>query len=565
MELRNQKISDLLDELSKDGLLTEAQVNQAKSSAKAKSLPLDDLVISMGLMSEKDFSSRLARKLGIANISLESYQPDPKSLKLITTEQAHKWQFIPLFEIEGKLTVATANPLDFNTLDDARQKLNLDIECILSSKNDITNAIKQFYGELPVAKANSQSIDIVHYSAESNGESDDKISDISFLASNTVSIVDQLLQNAFLSRASDIHLEPTREGLKVRLRIDGMLEQLDLIPLSAHAAVLSRIKIIGGMDVAEHRIAQDGRTHIKIKGQELDLRIATYPTIFGEAAAIRLLLKEKLISLEDIGLMSADMVILEKIIHQPHGIFLVTGPTGSGKTSTLYAALQKIDRDKNHVLSVEDPVENEIAGVSQTQINVKAGVTFASALRSALREDPDIILLGEIRDQETAQIAFRAAMTGHLVLSTLHTNSAVGTIARLVDLDIENYLISSTLLGVLAQRLVRRLCQFCKEPTTITPEFAFRTGDKAQAITQAFSAKGCNQCHSRGFQGRIGIFELLAINDEFRVLITTSAHEIRMKEKAAALGFRSMLDDGIDKIKLGLTTQEEVLRVCGEK
>jgi len=566
MELRERKITELVDDLVQEGVLTAAQVVTAQARKKEKNQDLDEALISLGFITEKDFCSRFARKLSIANIALDSFQPDPKALKLITSAQALRWQFIPLFEIEGKLTIATANPLDLNTLDEAGQKLNLDIECILTTKDDIKKAIEQHYGQKLDTSERAQPIDIVHYGMDNRSNTPAvKDADIEALGSNTVLLVDKLLQNSFMARASDIHLEPTRNGLLVRARVDGMLEQLDMIPKASHEPVLSRIKILGGMDVAEHRVPQDGRTHIKIRGKELDLRIATYPTIHGEAAAIRLLSKEMLITLEDIGLLPHDLAILEKIIHQPHGIFLVTGPTGSGKTTTLYAALQKVDRSKNHVLSVEDPVENEIEGVSQTQINVKAGVTFAAALRSSLREDPDVIMVGEIRDQETADIAFRAAMTGHLVLSTLHTNGAIATIGRLTDLGIETYLIGSTLLGVMAQRLVRRTCQHCKEERPLPQEFVTRIGSKISQVSKAFYGKGCKECAMRGYKGRLGLFELIAIDDEIRILINTKAPEVRLQEKAATLGFHTMLEDGIEKVKAGLTTPEEVLRICGEK
>lgn len=567
MNLRAQKIEELVEELIRDGLITSSQLEQARARAMGGEQELDEILIGIGAIPEKVLITRLARKLGIANISLLSYQPDPKALKLVTPDQAVNWQIIPLFEVEGKLTVATANPLDLENLDDARQKLSLDIECILASRNDVKQALKKHYGEKPINKKADQKIEIVHYGLEEQdqaAESEDH-STVQVLASNTVSIVDALLQNAFLARASDIHMEPTRDGLKVRIRVDGILEQLDMIPSALQAAALSRIKIIGGMDVAEHRIPQDGRTHLKIKGRDIDLRIATYPTIFGESAAIRLLSKKSLITLEDIGMLPRDLEILKRIISKPHGIFLVTGPTGSGKSTTLYAALQKVNRVTNHVLSVEDPVENEIEGVGQTQINLKAGVTFATALRASLREDPDIMMVGEIRDQETAEIAFRAAMTGHLVLSTLHTNSPSATVGRLVDLGLEPYLIASSLLGVMAQRLVRRICQSCREVAPIPPELLFSIREKGIAIHTAFKGAGCSLCGMRGFKGRIGLFEIIELDDEIRILINSRAPEVRIREKSTTMGFHTILEDGIEKIRMGLTTPDEVLRVSGEK
>jgi type II secretory ATPase GspE/PulE/Tfp pilus assembly ATPase PilB-like protein len=382
------------------------------------------------------------------------------------------------------------------------------------------------------------------------------------LANQVVSSVDQLLQAALQQRASDIHLEPTREGLKIRFRIDGVLEQFAILPPHMQESILSRIKIMGSMDVAEHRISQDGRTRLRIGEREFDIRIATYPTLYGEAAAIRILSKEDVISLDSLGFSPKDHATFEKMIHKPHGIILVTGPTGSGKTTTLYTALQNIDRNKSHVLSVEDPIENEIDGVDQTQINTRAGVTFATALRAMLRQDPDVIMVGEIRDRETAEISLGAAMTGHLVLSTLHTNTAIGAIARLHDLGIETYLISATLLGVIAQRLVRRVCQSCKEEVVVPRELIMALGPKAVNV-KTYHGKGCSECDNRGFKGRIGLYEFVEIDEEFRVLINNHAPDVRLREKAAMSGFHSILEDGIDKINQGLTTIEEVIRVCG--
>lgn len=577
MSLRTRSIISVVQDLAKEGLISSEQLalamdqntkeTQANPNEKSDLKDLGEYLVQTGYLTEKEFNDRLARKAGIRALSLSDHPPDFAALKALHPNQINKWQIVPLTDAKGRFTIATADPFDIATLDEVKVGFGRSFDSVLVSKREIEEALRSYFSggkkaEAPQDPTNNEE------SEESGSdylmpdpvarkkaiEKESKLTD-------TIHIVDKMFNAAVKERASDLHLEPTREGLKIRFRVDGILELHKTFPVSMQSAILSRIKIIGAMDVAEQRIPQDGRTTLTIDGENIDLRIASYPTLFGEAAAIRLLSK-KLITLDDLGFNEQNRKAIEDIIHKPHGIFLVTGPTGSGKTTTLYAALQRIDRQKHHVLSAEDPVENEIEGVAQTQINVKAGVTFAAALRSMLRQDPDVIMLGEIRDQETADIALRAAMTGHLVLSTLHTNTAIGAMARLTDLGVETYLISSTLLGVIAQRLVRRICQACKEIAPIAPESLRALGPKAEGLV-AFKGRGCTQCGMRGFSGRIGIYELIKIDEEFRVLINTHAPEIRLKEKAAAAGFTTMMEDGIEKIRKGVTTVEEVLKVCG--
>lgn len=596
MSLRTRNIVSVVQDLAKEGLISSEQLAsameqntkemQATPNEQKTLMDLGEYLVTQGYLTEKDFNNRLARKAGIRALSLTDHQPDFAALKSVHPNQINKWRVLPIVDPKGRFTIATADPFDLAILDEVKAEFGRPFDCVLASKSEIETALRYFLtGEKPPeVKVQTQTPE----GEEQDGENQE--GEVSILTkevekdpvpdyqmpeptlrkatiekesklTDTIGIVDQMFNAAVNERASDIHLEPTREGLKIRFRVDGILELHKTFPVSMQSAILSRLKIIGGMDVAEQRIPQDGRTTLTIDGKNIDLRIASYPTLFGEAAAVRMLSKN-LITLDDLGFNAQNRDAIEYIIHRPYGIFLVTGPTGSGKTTTLYAGLQRIDRNKHHVLSAEDPVENEIEGVAQTQINVKAGVTFAAALRSMLRQDPDVIMLGEIRDQETADIALRAAMTGHLVLSTLHTNTAIGAVARLVDLGVETYLISSTLLGVIAQRLVRCICQHCKEPSAIPPEAVRILGPKSQGM-KAFKGKGCTQCNMRGYSGRIGIYELIKVDEEFRVLINTHAPEVRLKEKAAAAGFNTMIEDGIDKINRGITTVEEVLKVCG--
>lgn len=551
MSLRTQKIILIAQELAKSGQISQEQLQQA---LEAKDIA--QFLVKQSLITGKDLNDRLATKAGITAVSLANFNPDAALLKTIQPDQAKRWKIFPHQEKSGKLVVATSDPFNLAVLDEARSELGRELDCVLASQEEIEASILLHYGKTnkSTATVSSETVEIVSYQTPTLESAS--------AANQIVSSVDQLLQAALQERASDIHLEPTREGLKVRFRIDGVLEQHQTLPRDMQEAILSRIKIMASMDVAEHRVTQDGRTRIRIAGKESDIRIAIYPTMYGEAAALRILSKSDLISLDSLGFLGKDRDIFEKLIHQPHGILLVTGPTGSGKTTTLYAALQKIDRNKSHVLSVEDPIENEIEGVDQTQINPKVGITFPTALRAMLRQDPDVIMVGEIRDQETAEISVGAAMTGHLVLSTLHTNTAIGAIARLNDLGVESYLIAATLLGVVSQRLVRRICQFCKRPAPIAPNSLIALGPYADNL-QAYQGTGCAECEGRGLKGRIGIFELVEVDDEFRILINNHAPDVRLKEKSAAAGFHSILEDGIKKISQGLTTVEEVLKVCG--
>jgi len=588
--MRTSKIVSIAQDLAREGIINSDQLagvmeqetkeQQTKPGSKNDLADLGEFLVSKGYITQKQFNDRLAKKAGIKALSLLESEPDFPALKAIKKELINKWRIVPVKDAKGRFLIATADPFDLKVLDEVKAELKRPFDCVVASKHEIEDALyffitgKKREAEAPPQEELSEGTSATEQEkeveaaseSETTAEAEPQIARKLIIEkegklSDTVRVVDQLFEAAMNERASDMHLEPSREGLKIRFRIDGNLELHKTFPSSMQGTILSRIKIIGGMDVAEQRLPQDGRTTVTIHGQNVDVRIASYPTLFGEAAAVRLLSKN-LITLDQLGFSEVNRIAMESILHRPFGIFLVTGPTGSGKTTTLYAGLQRIDRQKHHVLSVEDPVENEIEGVAQTQINAKAGITFAVSLRSMLRQDPDVIMVGEIRDQETADIALRAAMTGHLVLSTLHTNTAIGAIGRLKDLGVETYLISSTLLGVIAQRLVRRICQNCKEPVAVSAEQILALGPKAEGL-RAFQGKGCQKCHMRGFSGRIGIVELVKIDEEFRVLVNTNAPEVRLREKASAAGFETMLEDGIDKIRQGITTVDEVLKVSG--
>ena len=541
-------------------LITKDRLAVAKETQKNLGGSLEQVLIDKGFVSEEQILKALARKMSTSFVSLSKYKVDPAVVKLLPVALARKHRTIPIFKIEDKITVATSNPLNIAGLDDVRDALDMEIVPILALDSDIERAIGDHYRGVDLtSEGAADKIEIV-------GFEDDSLSVVpaerlakEASGEQVVTAVNNIISQAYSDKASDVHIEPTRETLVVRLRIDGVLEDFANLPKKMQRPVISRIKIMGGMDVAEHRLPQDGRVRVRTRGREIDMRIATYPTVFGEAAAIRLLTKEQLMTLEELGFSEGDLKLFKELIAKPHGILLVTGPTGSGKTTTLYASLMQINSKDKHILSIEDPVENEIPGVDQQQINTKAGMTFASALRSMLRQDPDIIMVGEIRDQETADIAVRAAMTGHFVFSTLHTNTAIGAISRLVDLGVEPFLVSSTMVGAMSQRLVRKVCQRCKAEETVPADMVRRLGLKGEL--KSFRGKGCKFCRNTGFSGRTGLFEIVQITDQIKKYISERMSEVGIKEKTSGSEYRPMIVDGIEKIKAGLTTPEEVLKV----
>lgn len=545
-------------------LITNDQLAIAKETKKNLGGSLEQILIDKGFVKEDQLLKALAKKMNTTFVSLSKYKVDPVVIKLLPAVMAKKYRAVPLFKIEDKVVIATSNPLNLVALDDIRDITGSNIQAILALDSDIERAIREFYRGSDMTEIGvGSSVEIIGRDEDAPAleVSTEKLEKVAS-GTKVVNAVNNILSQSYEDRASDVHLEPFRGGLRIRTRIDGVLEELTTLEPSMHLPVISRIKIMGGMDVAERRVPQDGRVRLKIGGKELDVRIATYPTVFGEAAAIRFLSKESLLTLEDLGMLTQELNIFKHLITKPHGIFLVTGPTGSGKTTTLYAALMKINSKDKHILSIEDPVENEIPGVDQQQVNIKSGMTFASSLRSMLRQDPDVIMVGEIRDQETADIAIRAAMTGHLVFSTLHTNTAIGAVTRLMDLDIEPFLLSSTLIGVMAQRLVRKVCSKCKIEYDAPTDQLWKLGIKDKIKT--FKGTGCKYCRNTGYLGRIGLFEIVQIGEELSEMISNKATEGKLREKMMEIGHHTILADGIEKIKLGLTTVEEVVKTIVE-
>lgn len=556
----------LEDILVSEKLLTVQQIAEIRASSKKTGISMERAIIEGGYIAEDVLLRALAKKMNTTFVSLSKFKIDSNVARLLPSSMARRYRAIPLFKVENRITVATSNPLNLDAIDEIRLALKSDIDAVFALDSDIENAIREYYRGVDLREERRDiKLEIVKdvFDPDVGGEVQAEKLKKEASGENIVSTVSNVILQAFEDRASDIHFEPSRENLKVRVRIDGIMEKLTVLPKNTHQGIISRIKIMGGMDIAERRMAQDGRVRVKLGADDMDLRIATYPTMFGEAAAIRLLTKRDIITMDQLGFLPDDLKSINEMITRPHGIFLVTGPTGSGKTTTLYAALININSEDKHILSIEDPVEHEIPNVDQQQVNVKAGVTFASALRSMLRQDPDIIMVGEIRDFETSEIAIRAAMTGHLVLSTLHTNDAVGAISRLLDLNIEPFLISSTLNGVAAQRLVRRICPKCKKEKSPDPKQLKKLGKKVE-MEKVFYGSGCKFCRSTGYYGRVGIFEVIKVNDAIKTMIQEKKSEVAIKEELLGGGFKNMLDDAVEKVRLGYTTVEEVLRIIEE-
>lgn len=558
--------SETLERYEKDlvaeGLISADQLSIARISQDNLGLDLGSVLIKKGYVTEKKLLQFMAIRLGVPFLSLSGESVNPEILHKLPLHLAKKYQAIPITFTEDGIRLAMANPFDKFILEDLREILKTKIEPCLVSGQEIEDTLNRYYGDNLATGNEKLIVDIIGENSQSLREEDTR--KIQELASGPriVSAVDGMIARAASEGASDIHVEPTRNMVMIRYRVDGLLKEVGRLNKNMHLPVVSRIKILAGLDIAERRVPQDGRVRVLMVAKPLDMRISTCPTQFGEKVVIRLLSKEKIRSIEDLGFADKERKVFCDTVSKSHGIFLVTGPTGSGKSTTLYAALSRINSSEKNIISIEDPIESEIEGINQVAVNSKANLTFAGVLRSVLRQDPDVIMIGEIRDAETAQIAVRAAITGHLVLSTLHTNTASGALSRLVDLGVEPFLLSSALKGVLAQRLVRQICIHCR--FEVKPELLKGASTKNLPLKKAFQGKGCKACGYTGYKGRIAIFELAAINDAARVHICERAPEAKIIEEFRKMGVKSILQDGLEKVERGITTLEEVLRVTQE-
>ncbi|HUU83214.1 MAG TPA: ATPase, T2SS/T4P/T4SS family [Phycisphaerae bacterium] len=549
------------DELVQRKKITPEQLAEARAARKGPHDRIERILIEKGYVKERDVLEIIGEQLSIPVVDLSKIKIDPELLKLIPSKVVHRYRLIPVGKANGTIRIATANAFDLYAFDELRMLTGSKVEPVLASEAEIQRAIKQHYG------VGGHTIDemIADSDIEVVSEVDEQDADLIEQAqeATVVKLVNEILVEAIRDRASDVHIEPYEEMLRIRYRIDGVLHTTNVPPQIRRfqAAIISRIKILSNLNIAEKRLPQDGGFKIKTGNREIDLRISIVPTAFGEGVAMRILDKQSvLMSLHDLGLMGEASEGFDKLIHQPFGIILVTGPTGSGKTTTLYAALNAVKSDRIKILTVEDPVEYYLDGINQVQIKPKIGLTFASGLRSFLRHDPDVILVGEIRDLETAETAINASLTGHLVFSTLHTNDACTANTRLLDMGVEPYLVSSALEGILAQRLVRCICPDCKEeyspdPNEVPKDMNLEPGERFSR------GKGCRDCRHTGYRGRMGIFELLLMNDELRELVVKHASATQMLVVARRYGIKLMRDDGWSKVRAGMTTVEEINRV----
>jgi len=552
--------SDILEVLISQGVIDEAAAEGVRKEMVRSGLPVEKALEKFKLAGEDDILRARANLLGVPYIDVAGYIIDLELIAVFPEELAKKHNAVPLFKIGETITVAMADPNDVPARDHIRKALKMNVEPVLSSQKAILKVIDSHYG------TSSESMEAIVKVIEDERltEADEK--NMAAIAEETpvIKLVNFIIMQAVKDRASDIHIEPEEDALRIRDRIDGVLQETNSLPLKLQRAITSRIKIMAMMDISENRRGQDGRIRMKVMGKDIDLRVSTFPTVHGENVVMRILDKSSLaVSLKDIGLPPEDLERFSKLIHQPNGIVLVTGPTGSGKTTTLYSALATINTIDNCIVTVEDPVEYEIPLIRQCNVNPKADITFASGLRIILRQDPDIIMVGEVRDAETATIAIQAALTGHLVFSTLHTNDAPSAATRLMDMGIEPFLISSSIIGVLAQRLVRAICPGCRQayvpPDQVLKEYGFAPG------TQLYQGKGCDKCKGTGYKGRRGIYELMIMTVQLRRMIEARKSSDELKKEAQAAGMKNLRENGFELVKAGVTTIEEVLRVTREE
>ncbi|MEK7849452.1 MAG: ATPase, T2SS/T4P/T4SS family [Candidatus Omnitrophota bacterium] len=555
--------------LIKKGVVTQAQLEVALREHNKTGELLGKSLVRLGFISEEQLLMTLAEQLSIQFIpSLKDKAVPNQVIKAVPARFVWHYKFMPLALRGDLLTIAISNPLDVWPTEDIKFHLGFEVEVVLAIETEIMAAIKTYYG-LGAAIVEG----ILDKADEAPKKQDDSVTVLDSPEkmaqdASVVRLVNQLLAEAIQSRATDIHIEPYRDRVKVRYRIDGILYDVpvpDTIK-QLHLAITSRIKIISNMDIVERRLPQDGRAKVKLGEMDVDLRISIIPTLYGENLVIRVLPTQMLFSMADLGLSPQDLEMIEELIQKPHGIIFLTGPTGSGKTTTLYSFLSRLNKPDVKIITVEDPIEYDLTGVTQLQVNVKIGLTFASALRNLLRHDPDIMMVGEVRDLETAELAIRTALTGHLVFSTLHTNDASSGVTRLVDMGMEPYLLASSVQAFIAQRLVRTICPDCKEKVALKDVVKEKEESKEQLEfiekpAHIYKGKGCENCKFTGYRGRVAIYEILLINEQLRQLILDKATAQQIKKKAIEMGMRTLLREGWGKIKDGLTTPEEVLRV----
>jgi len=553
-----KKLGELLLEHK---LITQQQLMDALVLQKNTGKKLGEVLAFQGLLSEINMMRFLEMQIGINFIDLSKHKVDPKLAATVPLPIAQKYTLVPVSLENSKLQVAMEDPLDFVALEDLKRACKYEILPLIAFKDPIKNYIRQIYSTDYAEKA------VKEYSLKESG-----IPTISQAASESpldeinnapiVRLIDSIIEQAVQMHASDIHIEPSEKDVRFRIRVDGLLKTELTIPKDLHSALVARIKIIGGMDITEKRLPQDGRIEVSVFGKQIDLRLSVMPTWFGEKVVLRILDRSGFFVQKDmLGFTIENLRKFDELLKNPHGLILVVGPTGSGKTTTLYSMLNDLNNVQNNILTIEDPVEYMLHGINQTQVNVKAGLTFALGLRALLRQDPDIVMVGEIRDTETAEIAVRASVTGHLVLSTLHTNDAVATIVRLVDMGIDNYLLASALTGVVSQRLVRKICQNCKVTHTALEFECEALGIPFVQDRVFYKGEGCSICDYSGYKGRVPIHEILVITKKHREMISRKSPIMMIREYSKESGMSTLMDECVKLLDLGLTTVDEAIRV----
>ncbi|WP_337019325.1 GspE/PulE family protein [Oceanobacillus massiliensis] len=535
--INRKRLGDLLQDA---GLVTDEQIVEALESKKDNQ-KLGDTLLDLGFITEQQLIEVLEFQLGIPHVSLYRYPVEENVLGFVTKEMAQENYIMPLKLQNSTLTIAMSDPMDYFIIDDLEIGTGLRIAPVIAAKDDILYAINKYYFKNEAAAPLDQ-----------NEETEAPV----------IRILDQLLNTGVQLKASDIHIDPQETTVHLRYRIDGHLQTEKFIPKQLQNSLVARIKILADMNITQTRLPQDGRIKTTVGSTPVDLRISCLPTVHGEKVVIRILdLQNALLDLSELNFSEQNRRIYQDLISQPSGLVLLTGPTGSGKTSTLYASINRLNSEDVNIITVEDPVEYQMEGINQVQVNTEIGLTFAEGLRSILRQDPNIIMVGEIRDQDTAEIAIRASLTGHVVLSTLHTNSAVESIPRLIDMGIEPYLVVSSLTGVIAQRLVRKICRDCKmerEPTAMEKEIFAKNG---MDIEYVYHGQGCSVCHQTGYRGRLAIHEIFVLDEQMKSMLLDNKSTADIKNYAKSKGMNFLIHDGLDKVKAGLTTVEEIMQL----
>jgi len=556
---RHIKLGDLLVDA---GAIAKNTLDAALEEQKISRMRLGEVLLKNGWLSERQLADALSKQLKLPLISLAKYKPSPEAIKIIPETVAQRLEIVPLAILDtGKIAIAMSDPLNVIAVDELRMITNTEFDINVATTSDVRRALMNFYKVQGTLKS---AIDEFQASSEdfatsitSAGLAQD-VSGVSADDAPVVRLVSNILEQAVKDQISDIHLEAYEKVSKVRYRLDGSLYEYIEFPASLHPAVISRLKIIAGMDISERRKPQDGRIIVKLLDKRIDLRVNTLPTIYGEKVVMRLLDQgASKVGLTNLGLFEDDIAVLHRNIAAPHGIFLVTGPTGSGKSTTLYSILDILNQPGKNVITVEDPVEYTMQGINQVQVNEKAGLTFTEALRSMLRQDPDTIMVGEIRDYPTAELAIRAALTGHFVLSTLHTNDAPSSVIRLIDMGTPSYLISSSVVAVVAQRLLRRLCPRCKAEYPLSEQIALAHG--LSPGMPVFEAVGCDDCRGTGYKGRVAIVEIMEVNERVKELINANAHVPAIRQAAMENGMRLLVQSALRNVIVGVTSVEEML------